>query len=73
MIIRLPVFGEKWRHYKGSRYRIVRVGHDATNGNAVVIYESVESEVEARIWVRPLGEFVGYTDDHKPRFTYEAD
>lgn len=69
--VTLPSEGEIWRHSKGTRYRIISIGHDTRDGNAVVIYESTNPTDTTGMWVRPLGEFLGFNENHQRRFVRE--
>jgi hypothetical protein len=69
----MPRVGEGWRHHKGGLYKIVGIGHDTTIGDAVVIYSSDSHHSPSGLWVRPLSEFLGYTEDHQQRFYKERE
>jgi hypothetical protein len=60
-----PVVGSLWRHYKGEDYVVLSFGYDTATGNPVIIYRSLNDETW---WVRLLGEFLGYTENHERRF-----
>ena len=72
--LRLPQPGEGWRHYSGTLYKIVSVGFETTKGAAVVIYQHYGEppgiQCTYPFWVRPLDEFLGYTDTKEKRFQY---
>jgi hypothetical protein len=65
-----PRPGEIWRHCNGGRYEIYGIGFDTKSGDAVMIYQSMD---HGSTWVRPLGEFLGYTEDKNLRFVKETD
>ena len=67
----LPRAGQIWRHYKGSTYRVFGLAHWTVDGNLAVVYQAVELPSHTsvgEIWVRPIGEFLGFTEDHQRRF-----
>ena len=68
----LPAMDQYWRHYKGGLYMIVDIAHDTRSGEAVVVYNTV-SYHSVGMWVRPIGEFLGYTESHERRFTLESE
>jgi len=67
-----PLAGQGWRHYKGALYRIEAIAHETTHGDAVVVYRGFDHRDQG-VWVRPLDEFLGYTDNHERRFIRERD
>lgn len=58
---RIPLVGEKWRHFKGDVYTIVMLVRDEATGATLVIYEGADG----RRWSRPIADFlkVGPFDD----------
>lgn len=79
MTMQMPKPGEGWRHYKGSHmslYEIVGCGIDTESGNAVVVYRHYGTqygEEKDMLYSRPLSVFLGSTDDHKRRFSFERE
>lgn len=61
----IPQLGEAWMHYKGEMYTIEGIGHDSISGDMVVVY----TDKLGAIWTRPVSNFLGWTEDHKRRFT----
>jgi hypothetical protein len=58
---RIPMAGEKWRHYKGGLYTIVMLVRDEATSATLVIYEGEDG----RRWSRAAADFleVGPFDD----------
>jgi len=77
--VKYPQPDEGWRHYKGTLYRIVGIGHDTETQKAVVVYSRYGDDYSQRnLWVRPLDMFMGLagTDEHgRPidRFKFERE
>ncbi len=71
---RIPKTGEGWRHYKGTLYTIVGVGHDADGFTNVVYTEYRWSNAQLpAIYVQLLGRFLQEIENGKPRFTFSRE
>jgi cyclomaltodextrinase / maltogenic alpha-amylase / neopullulanase len=55
------VIGGVYKHFKGAYYKVLTVGKDSENLEEMVIYISLyyEENQEAKVWVRPLNDFMG--------------
>lgn len=58
----MPEPGETWRHYKGGTYCVVCRAIDTVTLNVVVVYERLHQGRVDGVWVRPVGEFMGWVD-----------
>lgn len=54
--------GQFYKHFKGTKYRIVYVAKSAENGELVVVYQNLD---DLTIWVRELEEFTDVLDIDK--------
>lgn len=66
--MRLPQIDDLYEHYKGGRYKITGYGFSTETGRPTIHYVSVQDG--STTWVRDLGEFLGFTPDHNPRFQH---
>lgn len=68
--IQLPKPGQCWKHYKPESplYTIVGLGYHSETFEAVVVYRQCRRE--GPLWVRPLSNFLGMTDQYVQRFVY---
>ena len=68
----LPRVGQKWRHWKGTVYRVALLGMLEPTGEPAVCYQAVIGD--GRVWIRTLHDFLGtvVVDGHEgPRFQKE--
>jgi hypothetical protein len=47
--------GQRYRHYKGSEYKVICIGTQEDTGEPQVVYKG---KVDDKIWIRPLKEFL---------------
>jgi len=66
-----PVEGQRYRHYKGGRYKVILLAEDAEddseNPSLMVVYRSLNNN---RTWTRPLTSWMKPLDDGSPRFVW---
>jgi len=53
--------GEHYRHFKGHEYEILHLAVDVDDLEPMVVYQNLDQQEDARVWVRKLSEF---TDLH---------
>jgi len=66
----LPMEGQRWEHYRGTIYRVIRIARLAATREPMVVYDSEDDESS---WVRPLTEWLDFvcpegSDKPVPRF-----
>lgn len=65
-----------YEHFKGGRYRFIRLARDAETLEELVVYEPLyETEFGDVFWVRPLKEFLEVIErdgKRQPRFRLVA-
>ncbi|MHB8660474.1 MAG: DUF1653 domain-containing protein [Minisyncoccota bacterium] len=62
-----------YEHYKGGRYRVIRVAKHSETLEDLVIYEALYNNKTSKLWARPLSMFLGkvdVADKQLPRFRY---
>lgn len=72
---RMPRPGDLWRHHKGGRYCVIDVAIDTATGQPTVIYVRKPVTADDPVGVsftRDLSNFLGFTEGHQRRFTYES-
>lgn len=63
---KIPVAGEIYRHFKGDMYRVVTTAKHADTEETFAVYQKLCGDYG--IFVLPLSEFAGKTEDGKERF-----
>ena len=62
-----------YEHFKGKKYRVICVAKHSESLEDMVVYEPLYENKTSKLWVRPLGMFLGEVEiDGKrvPRFRY---
>ena len=68
MYIEIPLSGSVWVHVKSNvRYTVHFTARMANTQEIVVVYQPA-GEPDSDVWVRPLSEFLGFTDMGVERF-----
>ena len=67
-----PRPGTVWRHYTGSRYRVLRCCIDEGDGSVKVVYRNVAQDVSL-CFCRPVEEWYQMLPDGTPRYRYISD
>lgn len=62
-----PKAGEVWKHFKGTRYRILAVGKHTESEEPMVVYQDADDS-EAPVWIRPLDMFMHMDVEGHSRF-----
>lgn len=59
--------GQLYRHFKGTVYRIITVGHHSETGEKMVVYYDIDEKVSAVSdpCIRPLAMFMSEVDRSK--------
>lgn len=57
----VPKIGERWRHFKGNEYTIVRIALMEANHTVHIVYEPADHAGEA--WIRPVMDFMAPVGD----------
>ncbi len=69
---KVPEQNEVWLHVQSQKsYVIVGLGISTASGNVQVYY--VTNDKHQMLFNRDLGNFLGSSDDHKPRFRHLPD
>lgn len=75
-VLNWPEPGSEWRYHNGGLFQIVCCAVNTKTGDIDVVYHMYSSNdtlkfYKPTVFVRPLSEFLGYTETLKRRFTYE--
>ncbi len=68
--LNFPYPGSIFEHYSHLRYEVCGHCYSTVTGEPLVLYRAANHSKLDELWARPLSEFMGYTDDHKKRFTF---
>lgn len=64
----IPQASEVWQHFKGDLYRIKTVAQHTETGEALVIYECIQTQDASKLgidYARPLAMFLSEVDREK--------
>lgn len=62
----VPTPRSKWKHFKGTEYKVVRVARDCEDTNLFfVVYEDSQKNT----WIREVSDFLGFGPYGVKRFT----
>jgi len=65
--------GDKYKHFKGTLYKILAIAKDSETQEEIVIYQDIKNP--EKIWARPKSMFLEQVEKPEynykgPRFTY---